>query len=574
MHKSETNVVDCNLTCENQKIPFAKMLEDHQIVFKINDSNEPIGPKVEVEATIGNIVVFCTPRQLWLLIKLADENACEGAQPISGTVNKPYLPEDVNYQKLDSLMYNCWSVPDAYEENLLNSQEFASTSFSMQSSVNSSISNRSRRRRADHELNGDISQFKIHIAFFTFTLLHDDILLKCSLNCKKDDHLSSVSIKTLQKKALEFFDKLEIFSRMKVGAYETKQILKHIQQSVDFHNLTFVATAVLVEQNEQKCHNDSMVNASINIAGATVQEILNDCIVPLVVFTNSANCKTLPSASDIKISYKKVKSRRKIKDRAVVDETITDVVVDLAHLVIEFDISIIDRMGVVLFNRPFYFKSSFENEMEALNTTKTKLTLRGPEINIKTRFPVADLRPVQDPQRSPWWNRSVLPDFLLISAIQPSINIDITASKLSVVANQICIFYCESNDSEKIEIARICSKEVHNCNYQDKEVQCPKITIIIPKEKQLENLKECFTQSDTSDDMSFETKQEKEYSPFSSKRVLRESETCHNRDESSDPESFNVPGDNIEMKHFCESTTNLSKLRIKLNLPVLLVQFR
>lgn len=68
----------------------------------------------------------------------------------------------------------------------------------------------------------------------------------------------------------------------------------------------------------------------------------------------------------------------------------------------------------------------------------------------------------------------------------------------------------------------------------------------------------------------------KEQTPFSSKRVCRESDTPHSKQSSEDveTETMLIPGDKTEMDNFCDDAMKSSKLQIKIALPVVTLQLK
>lgn len=134
-------------------------------------------------------------------------------------------------------------------------------------------------------------------------------------------------------------------------------------------------------------------------------------------------------------------------------------------------------------------------------------------------------------------------------------------------------------------------REVPSTRYSAASIEYPKIGITIPSEKSLQDLQERMfvasgeeTDSDptSGESIKFAKPNKSDPTPFSSKRVLRESETRHSKDESSsssnttpsDPESFIIPGDNIEMNDFCDKTMKLSKVQIEVDLPIVSLQLK
>lgn len=66
----------------------------------------------------------------------------------------------------------------------------------------------------------------------------------------------------------------------------------------------------------------------------------------------------------------------------------------------------------------------------------------------------------------------------------------------------------------------------------------------------------------------------KEQTPFSSKRVCRESDTPHSKQSSEETETMLIPGDKTEMDNFCEDAMKTSKIQIKVSLPVISLQLK
>lgn len=66
----------------------------------------------------------------------------------------------------------------------------------------------------------------------------------------------------------------------------------------------------------------------------------------------------------------------------------------------------------------------------------------------------------------------------------------------------------------------------------------------------------------------------KEQTPFSSKRVCRESDTPHSKQSPEETETMLIPGDKTEMDNFCEDAMKSSKIQIKVSLPVVSLQLK
>lgn len=127
-------------------------------------------------------------------------------------------------------------------------------------------------------------------------------------------------------------------------------------------------------------------------------------------------------------------------------------------------------------------------------------------------------------------------------------------------------------------------REASGTRYSAVSVEYPKITVNIPTSKVLHDLQErlnVFSGEDTDSDptsgesIRFMHPHKNEPTPFSSKRVLRESDTRHAKDDANtDPESFIIPGDNTEMAEFCDKAMRMSKLQIEVDLPIVSLQLK
>jgi hypothetical protein len=132
--------------------------------------------------------------------------------------------------------------------------------------------------------------------------------------------------------------------------------------------------------------------------------------------------------------------------------------------------------------------------------------------------------------------------------------------------------------------------------------------IELPSQVQLDELNQSFisrrnegragddTDSDptSGESIKINTSRDKESTPFSSKKVCRESDTPHSKENegnfvefsgfvdhlkspfysTDDSETLLLPGDSAEMSSFCEKALKFSKFQIKIYLPVISLQMK
>lgn len=219
----------------------------------------------------------------------------------------------------------------------------------------------------------------------------------------------------------------------------------------------------------------------------------------------------------------------------------------------EFDISMIDRLNS-LFSSPFrdYLTNPISDESghQELSPSSQKIVQSKSEIKLKSesfvfviRFPIVDMRPMHDPEKAPWWQRNVRPDFLTLKFSDFRMTF-LSPSIFDFMANEINIYYQESEKSAPIYMGKAGAFE-NTSKYYPPTVDYPRIVIDLPTQNQLDELNESFisrknegragddTDSDPTSGESIKintSSRDRESTPFSSKKVCRESDTPHSKE--------------------------------------------
>lgn len=221
---------------------------------------------------------------------------------------------------------------------------------------------------------------------------------------------------------------------------------------------------------------------------------------------------------------------------------------------VDFDISIFDRLNA-LFSSPFsafmsggsWGDQDYTNELSPSNQkivqSKSKLKVQSECLSLVVRFPIVDLRPIHDPEKRPWWQRNVRPDFIVIKFSDFQLNF-ISPSTYDVMSHEINVLYQESEKASPITIAKASLYENTANKYYSSSPDYPRIVIQMPTDAQLQDMNEAFireqndvkaedTDSDPASGESIKINpiKEKESTPFSTKKVCRESDTPHNKDD-------------------------------------------
>lgn len=219
---------------------------------------------------------------------------------------------------------------------------------------------------------------------------------------------------------------------------------------------------------------------------------------------------------------------------------------------LDFDISIFDRLNA-LFSSPFSsFMSSGPSDhnvndlspsSQKIVQSKAKIKVQSDCLSLVVRFPIVDLRPLHDPEKRPWWQRNVRTDFLLIKCSDFQLNF-ISPSTYDIIAHEINVLYQESEKAHPITIAKASLYENTSKKYYQSSTDYPRIVIQFPTDAQLQDMNETFireqnegkaedTDSDpaSGESIKINPMKEKESTPFSAKKVCRESDTPHNKND-------------------------------------------
>jgi autophagy-related protein 2 len=149
------------------------------------------------------------------------------------------------------------------------------------------------------------------------------------------------------------------------------------------------------------------------------------------------------------------------------------------------------------------------------------------------------LRPIHDPDRLPYWKRNVRTDFLQFRFKEFKFNL--ISNIYDIRAKEIGLFYYETEKQKNPIYFGKASFENITSKFYPPSMELPRIIIQIPTDTQLQEMNEEFirehqsrkddSDSDPTSNESIKIKPnlEKDSTPFSQKRVCRESDTPHNK---------------------------------------------
>lgn len=455
---------------------------------------------------------------------------------------------------------------------------------SMSSSVTQSTSQKSRkgrRRQIDLDTNADISDFNIRIACLSLILLHEDILVECS-SPLAESPLSEQSVQKLKLMSDHYFTTVGVLN-IGLGANDMMNAIKLMNNACHNHHLRLLAAPIILDGMEQRNTNGIQLRLSTTIGRFDFSEVLNNLSIPILSFFKYRITNQI--RPDVKIVFNKIQRVTRNLIRRFAPPK-TDINMLIGNCEIEFDISIIDRLNGLFNESPFAEEDNVTTstpkkvELKRNNESKLDLTFESSSIDFRLRFPIADLRPIHDPQRVPWWERNVRPDFLLINFTQCKITANPALMRYEITANEIDAYYYENSDAQPNHMAKVRMHEHVGSRYKPGVIDYPKIVMHFPND---EFLAKNSPQSRTSDEESGPFSNESigilnpnqaEQTPFTSRRICRESDTPHSKTSTDDAETLLIPGDRVEMSKFCDNAMKSAIIQIHITLPTVSLQLK
>lgn len=628
--EAEEDEDDDYLECfPSGEILAGKITSKQEIRIKMKQADNLSGPNVELEMSLGCLQLFLSPRQLHSIVLLSDTLLGLNEIPAPPKCSPPDLtPKEHRYEETEyDLKHNInrmsggiglnqgWSLADPMQTMIQEQAEFLGNNFredegvsemiessnsSMTSSFTSSsmasrTTSASRRRMIDPDADADISKFNVRVAAIAFVLLHEDLLVESSQ--VNESPLSEASVQKLQTKSERFFHAVGNLG-LGLGANDILNAGLIMDSGCDSSHLRLLLSPIIIEGDEQRNRLGSVLRFSISIARADLREVLQDVSVPLLEFYRDRKSTALPKRPELGVTFKQTCNAIKGSSGKRFTAPRTEIRFSLAPFLTEFDITILDRLSSLIYQSPFasyYSQSTPVNSPASPSNAgptrkmepKTDLYIESPAIDFRLRFPIPDLRPIHDPQRVPWWRRNVRSDYILVNLQQARASIAMNPHPLyDISANEIQLFYHESDlKSDSVHIGKAVMTD-------NPRVEYPRIVIEIPSEAAMQKLQETNTnpepnpqkrsmacEESDSDPTSGEsigvtTGRSKEDTPFSAKRVCRESDTPHMKASADDPEMLTLPGDTEELNAFCSAAMKLSKLQIRIDLPVVSLQLK
>ncbi|XP_011503827.1 PREDICTED: autophagy-related protein 2 homolog A [Ceratosolen solmsi marchali] len=492
---------------------------------------------------------------------------------------------------------------------------FSSSVSSKNSAINTSKQHK-YRQSIDADTSTETSQFHVRVSSVAMILLHDNILT-IGIDAYGPTRASTEIMKTT---ADNFFMTLGIFGMGGYGNKDFEKASKLFADACQHSHLRFLAAPLVVEGSEKTTVQYSTISGKLSLASLEIVECLVDSMsnnqglnnatfIELLTFQKKATTNTtFSNKTDFEMIFnyteKAVRHGQMIKyshPRAEFDIT-------LEPCQGEFDITIIDRISTFLNRQPIctFSPSSatakqnvnqqklFYQAVESTSLPDTRIDIKVSSSNciIVLRFPIPDLRPLHDMNRIPWWKRSVRPDYVTLHLTDANLHTSLDSrqpnlARHEIQCRQFLLTYTEAESDVPLHIGKGSVDECRSDEFlqnEDEGFGWPRVVITLFPQNLGGPLMEDSSEGEpeSSLDETLENTPRHQPSPFSSKRIIHESDTPHakpynqndNKEDSEhrEGEELIIPGNRQEMMEFIEEGSQNSRIQLEIGLPCASIQ--
>ncbi|KAH8349644.1 hypothetical protein KR084_003244 [Drosophila pseudotakahashii] len=518
------------------------------IQINIKQTENIVGPKVNLELSLDDIYFMITPRQIHLLIELSkgfNSGGGGGGQqerPKKGRSLKSAAASE--YQQQPTRMTGIlgqnasdWCTglsepePSEYSGYGGASRSVYSRSRKMSESTNSmltSCTNTLHQELGYTEKSGEILKFKVQISKIYGVALHQDILIQNTANI---DSCSTV------------FDHASYlrYSDTASGFFLGTMLDNHmpLQQQ---HYLLLRAAPIIVGGSQQRYFQELTSRTTLSATAVDLCEVLDNSMEHLLQFDRQRNCPDgyhirpeIVITQSSSFMFKQNHNRCTNKIECSLDECTA-----------ELDISIYDRLGALFGCSPFSRDSAPASTSYPDDPSQTEFSVKCENLRLHLRFPVVDGRAANDPHKIPWWQKNVRRDFL---ALEFRCLVVTCRSQISIVSDELDAFYCDADKQSAVHLLK-CQQRMQ------------------PNQKKIQI--DILQLRDTTSDTSGQKKPPRK-SPFSSKCTFGYTSHVEGLDGSVDKTDSLLPGETEEINEFCDSCTQSSKLKVFVFIPLVKV---
>uniref|UniRef100_A0A1B6D799 Autophagy-related protein 2 n=1 Tax=Clastoptera arizonana TaxID=38151 RepID=A0A1B6D799_9HEMI len=478
------------------------------------------------------------------------------------------------------------SATSGYSNDLLNTIS--------QSSNKNKRKNKTQKVTAEGECGIEDCRFHVRLNSLAVVLLHEDVITQTP----DTTQLAQGSVLHMQSIAEDFFNKLGLFAVSGYGYKDFDTAKSVFLDACQLSHIRLLAAPIIIEGNEKKTLNCSNMEVILTAGSVELLECLIEKTVastqPIIEYVELIHFNKSDIKDGLPINFSlqpdlKVKICKKEK-YSIQSHTstipFTDIEISLQQCSIEMDITILDRISTVL--NPQVLCSRLKNNTQSIPSQtgqtlignqpldkKRDLKIISPFINIKIRFPISDLRPIHDMDRPPWWRRRVRKDLLFVHLLDfklfTSMDSKFNTCCYEIQSKEVSLLFQEGETDAQILFGRTFSDDKSVLNGHE----WPRFVIKTHPNKPVESLDEIMTRGRSNPDSLAQSiimdTPRNEPSPFSSKKVVHESDTPHTAE--CEGEELIIPGDKQEMTEFIDAASKNARLHISFFLPQVMLQF-
>ncbi|XP_076666317.1 autophagy-related 2 isoform X1 [Andrena cerasifolii] len=469
------------------------------------------------------------------------------------------------------------------------------------------------RQSVDNSPSAETSHFHVRVSSVAVILLHEDILT----TCVEGSGLTCSSIRQMKNAADDFFKQLGLFAAGGYGNKDFDKASKLLLNACHLSHIRLLAAPLVMEGREKTTSLSSEISGTLTLASLEIVECLIDSNssgangaptehVELLTFPkeNSTNFG-FTNKTDFNMKFKYVEDAHTARHAQLMKcaHPCTEIDIELEPCKSEVDITIVDRICALLNPQPICVCNPVPNNRNINQQTLFYQAVESPtpsdfaavinvsssQCTIKLRFPIPDLRPLHDMNRAPWWKRSVRTDYMILELMDAQIHSTMknqphSVTKHEIQCRKLLFSYAETETDVPINIGKVTADEKNNasCQQVSEGFGWARVVVTIYPQRlsgQLEDSSE--GEPDSSLDEALENAPRHQPSPFSSKRVIHESDTPHSRphgqgdkDDSQqrEGEELIIPGSREEMLEFMDEGLRGSRIQLEINFPCVSVQ--
>lgn len=614
----------------NQPDPilFAKLTGIQDLTLKIKHTEESMGPKVEIQLTLGSFLIFCSPRQLHTLFELADGISQPHLEdtsniPMRSTNNLQCKPmRQADYQYIEQQLHanftkqsnkytfgHGWSG-HSFDDSDVESDKFhpmsgaqmadsfsssvSSMSASMTSSVHVPTSQpRIKRNKKVPQVDGDptaeVSHINITIASCSCILLHKDVLARDPISV---DCISPTSARKMQDLSAQFFQQLGLFYL--IGNFKDIDAANEaFDKATNRSHLRLITTSLSFDGNEKTTNQGSQTSGQ----GLITNLLLRECLYydndkpesfDLIRFNANDDEESNENAQiiepNVSITFIQTLKYVRVSGEKKLLHPTTEISIKCNPLYADVELTIIERMAATFFGSS---TSNMTMQQTPVSRSQNQLhfSLDCPKLDAILRFPIADLRPGINREI-----RRVRSDYLLfkfedvfVTCLQEQ-SVRPLPTSISIMASTIDLYYHENENIAGTHIARTNKDVTVDSNIlKGAGMILPTISLTFqpskPSKGPFDSSDEepCDPHSPSLNPMTQsiylmdKVKDTSQPSPFSSKKMAHQGILSHENNKSHTEELIE-PGSEAEMEQFTRSSIEHSNIHLDLNFPIVSLQ--